>query len=75
MTDQELFILSATILYGNRWKRSIAKDLKLSERTINRYTSGERKIPSAVWSKIEGIAVARSATLCWLLPQIAEMKD
>lgn len=55
MTPKELEALGIAI-YGAEWKRPLAKDIKVSYRSMLRYSNGERTIPDWFKEKISDAA-------------------
>ena len=50
------FVAHGRALYGNRFVGPLSADLHISERTIRRWISGERKIPVGVEDDLRRIA-------------------
>lgn len=55
MTPQDLTRLGE-LLFGNDWRRRLARALEVDRRTLYRWVDGEHPVPPGVWPDI--------ATLC-----------
>lgn len=55
MTVTEL-VAAGESLYGSRWRTPLAKELKLSDRIIRYYETGERRIPEHTAARIRQLA-------------------
>lgn len=50
-------------LYGTRWQSDLARDLKVSDRTVRRWDAGSNEIPSGVWPELRALLRARGLAL------------
>lgn len=50
-------------LYGPRWQSDLARDLKVSIRSVQRWGAGEWPVPDGVWDELRQIAKVRGAAL------------
>lgn len=50
-------------LYGLRWQSDLARDLKVSDRTVRRWDAGSHEIPASEWPKIRALLKERGLML------------
>ncbi|HQS15002.1 hypothetical protein [Reyranella sp.] len=50
-------------LYGPRWQSDLARDLKVSDRTVRRWDAGQNEIPAGVWPELRTLLKARGLAL------------
>jgi len=50
-------------LYGPRWQSDLARDLKVSDRTVRRWDAGSNEIPPGVWPELRALLRARGLAL------------
>jgi hypothetical protein len=50
-------------LYGPRWQSDLARDLKVSDRTVRRWDAGANDIPAGVWLELRALLKARGLAL------------
>lgn len=50
-------------LYGPRWQSDLARDLKVSDRTVRRWDAGSHDMPAAIWSELRELLKARGLAL------------
>lgn len=63
MTTTALLRESGEALYGARWQSELARDLRVTDRTMRRWANGEFSIPQAVSADLRAILKARGAAL------------
>lgn len=54
-------------LYGERWQTALAADLKVADRTIRRWLSGENPIPLSVSAEVRSLLLKRLGQLGGLI--------
>jgi hypothetical protein len=54
-------------LYGDRWQRSMARALGVSERMMRYWAAGDYPVPDYVWPELVKLARARAMQLQRLL--------
>lgn len=76
MTDRSLLQRCGEALYGPRWQSEIARDLKVSDRTVRRWVaSGD--VPDGVYLELLSMCQERAAELddlIAILPRAAAPK-
>lgn len=60
MTD--LLREAGEVLYGPRWQSDLARDLKVTDRTVRRWVAGA-DVPAGVWVEIRELLKARGAAI------------
>ena len=50
-------------LYGPRWQSEIARDLKVSDRTVRRWVDGSYDVPDGVFQDLLALCQERAAEL------------
>lgn len=50
-------------LYGPRWQSDLARDLKVSDRTVRRWDAGSNEIPAGVWTELRALLKTRGLAL------------
>lgn len=50
-------------LYGPRWQSDLARDLRVSDRTVRRWDAGDNEIPAGVWADLRALIRERSLAL------------
>ena len=50
-------------LYGPRWQSDLARDLKVSDRTVRRWDAGQNDVPAGVWDELRALLKARGLAL------------
>lgn len=50
-------------LYGSQWQSAIARDLKVSDRTVRRWIAGTSDVPSGIYSDLLMLCYERSRQL------------
>lgn len=50
-------------LYGPRWQSEVARDLKVSDRTIRRWVDGSSDVPDGVYLELLSLCTERAAEL------------
>lgn len=50
-------------LYGPRWQSDLARDLRVSDRTVRRWDAGQNEIPAGVWADLRALLKARGLAL------------
>lgn len=50
-------------LYGSRWQSEMARDLKVSDRTVRRWVDGSSDVPDGVYLELLGLCNERAAEL------------
>lgn len=61
-------------MYGPRWQSDLARDLKVSDRTVRRWVDGSSDVPDGVYLELLGLCQERAAELddvIRLLPRAA----
>ncbi len=59
--DLELFRSAGEALYGPfAWKGTLAMDMEVDERTVQRWAKGEKHIPEGVWAAIAQLCSKRA---------------
>jgi hypothetical protein len=58
-------------LYGARWQRDLARDLRIAERTIRRWISDPSTIPDRTWPEIIGLLAARADFMAKLQAELS----
>lgn len=48
-----------TLLFGQRWHTDLARAVKVSERTVRRWSQGYSYVPDGVWDELAALARAR----------------
>jgi hypothetical protein len=66
MTAAELAVAGRAV-YGERWQRSLASDLHVSDRTVRRWLAGEFPVPASVVRKLRKILADRMRTIGGML--------
>ena len=49
--------------YGARWQSELARALKVSDRTVRRWASGQIDVPDGVWPELRALLKARGLAL------------
>ncbi len=57
-------------LYGLRWQSDLGRDLRVSDRTVRRWSAGAFSIPSAVAAELRGLLRARKTALADVLRRL-----
>jgi len=50
-------------LYGPRWQSDLARDLRVSDRTVRRWDAGQNEIPPGVWVELRTLLTTRGVAL------------
>lgn len=53
-------------LYGQNWQSDLARDLKVSDRTIRRWNAETQDIPAGAWGDLRVLLKARGLALAAL---------
>lgn len=61
--DRKLLAACGSALYGERWQTDLARDLKVADRTMRRWVSGESDIPPSVAKDVHALLMARRVAL------------
>lgn len=73
MNEHTLFWLACRNLYGDRFKSAVASRCGVSERTIERWKSGESPVPEhALWKLLDD--TARRARILEVIRKNLELK-
>ena len=70
-----LLIDAGEALYGPQWQSALARDLKVSSRTVRRWASGESPVPLGAYSDVTGLCLDRSEALLDLVERLNEEAD
>jgi hypothetical protein len=70
-----LLCLAGTLLYGERWKPSLAKALGTPLRTLQRWAYGEYPPPPQLWAELRTLLHARQSALAGLVKKIHRGTD
>lgn len=71
MNDRPLFAVVGEALYGPAWKKQLADDLKVNDRSLRRWIqTGE--VPPGVWNDLKDLMSERQAALNALLAAISD---
>jgi hypothetical protein len=57
-------------LYGPRWQSEIARDLKVSDRTVRRWVSGASDTPDGIYLELLSMCQQRAAELDDLIAEL-----
>jgi hypothetical protein len=58
-------------LYGPRWQSDLARDLKVSDRTVRRWVAGTDDVPEPVYRELSDLCNKRVAELGGLLSSLS----
>jgi len=67
---RDLLIRAGRTLYGERWQTPLSHDLRCSDRTIRRWTSGGWDVPEVVVAELRGLLMARAAAIHTMLREM-----
>ena len=59
-------------LYGPQWQSALARDLRCSTRTMQRYAAGTREPPPSIWQELHEMVEERRAILGEIMPDLAK---
>lgn len=65
-----LLVECGEALYGPLWQAALARDLDVSDRTIRRWASGSRDVPSGLYIDLLRLTQERAQTLDALGPKL-----
>jgi hypothetical protein len=57
-------------LYGSRWQSEIARDLRVSDRTVRRWVDGSNDVPDGVYLELLSLCSERAAELDDLIAEL-----
>jgi len=57
-------------LYGPRWQSDLARDLKVTDRTVRRWTDGSSDVPDGVYLELLSLCQERAAMLDDLIERL-----
>lgn len=60
-------------LYGPRWQTDLARDLRVSDRTVRRWAAGEQPMPPSACADLLRLAQERAALLDSLARRLREL--
>lgn len=62
-------------LFGNQWQTPLAEALKVSDRTMRRWVSGETPVPAGVLDDIERVAHGRVADIYAFMSELKSARS
>jgi hypothetical protein len=73
LTTKELF-RAGTVLYGHHWKRDLAFELKMHQRTVGRWATGKQRPPRTLRARLIELCHARRDALLVVARDISPHK-
>ena len=61
--DAAILWEAGAAIYGERWQSSLARDLGVAVRTMQRWAVGDQPVPAGAWRDIERLLSARGQTI------------
>ena len=68
--SQQLFVRSATMLWGDQYQAEAARRLGINRSSVLRYANGRRPVPAKVIEKMAALLVERESELGKLIPKV-----
>lgn len=72
MTTNKILCEAGEALYGPRYQADLARDLKVSDRTMRRWVAGETSPSKDVLLDVQNILIERSITITRLIIKTRE---
>jgi hypothetical protein len=66
----DLLRLTGEALYGPQWQSALARDLRCSIRTMQRYAAGTREPPPSMWQELREMVIERKSVLADMVPHL-----
>lgn len=70
MANSDLLRKAGEALFGPRWQSDLARELKVTDRTVRRWADGEFEIPAGAWRDLRALVKERGEALAEVLRQL-----
>lgn len=68
--DAASFVKVGIALHGSAWQHALARDLKVSEKTVYRWGRGDSPIPDGCWIELSQLCLAKGSELVAMAREI-----